>query len=120
MYKVIYNPYNNPTSGTSALITGAASITYVKDEWAESPKWLADKGYGPLVFGSLEDARDFKFNQCLQQLEIWECDVEDPFPSTLPLFCNMSSLYPNALYPMDIPWPRGTTMVKRVRITHKL
>lgn len=94
---------------------GKAEVKYKVGEFAEAPKFLADKGYGLLVFTEISDA----LYSVTDSDELWECEVEEelPLPSMLALGHLIGG---EELIEIVDEWPVGSRMYKRVKLTKQL
>lgn len=105
----------------SCMVEGPASVVYTPNEWAVAPEEFASHGYHLLVFGTLEDAREFYAAPPDVVMQLWECEVEDvvDLPPTLDYWdISVHGYAPE--FEANLSWPTGTIMVKRVKLTKKV
>lgn len=109
----------------SVLALGKAMVEYKPGEWVESPAWLAEKGYFLTVFDSVKHAKKFIYRNSFDivaEVEIWECETDGvvdnmPRRGTLPELGEGIISIPTSGNP---PWPAGTVMARRVRLTKRV
>lgn len=99
----------------SLAVTGRANVIYQQGVRAQAPDWLANLGYGLLVFANVW----YAYNGAnLWGNTIWLAECEEPMP--LPPRLDMGYLYngPSAEYPKPLTvrdqWPEGTLMFRYV------
>ena len=99
----------------SAIADGAACVEYKPDKWAETPKWLAEKGYYLTAFRDLESARNFVFGDT----EIWKAEAEGIIEELPPLL-TFSKLRLRLFLREAFDWPFGTIMCQRIKLIKRV
>jgi hypothetical protein len=81
-YKLVWNDGGVLKSlyskGDFGRLGNKASVVYKKGEWVRAPKWLRDKGYGPLVYGCFPTAFEQMTWTWRDIVELWTCQVRRP------------------------------------------
>lgn len=100
-----------------SLTGGRAEVEYQIGEIARPPQWLEEKGYGILVFRSLDDLRRWRGGHlpnenfsAILEVEVNESDRIHPLPPILEL----TALQEGEIVPWDKEWPEGTEMYSQV------
>jgi len=112
-YKVTTEINNRQLS--YATFHGEAEVKYQKNLWVEAPIWLAEKGYHLFVFNNMENAKKFVGDPSSSTC-IWECEVKGKFKH-LPI--RLSRPYLDYGELLALPYdkfPKGTIMVKKVKL----
>jgi hypothetical protein len=121
-YKVVENIHGKLLSANAF---GFYEVEYKKDKWVTAKRGACQHGYGLFVFANKERALKYSRRQ-----EVWECQVRGKH-KYLPYFIGMHPNYKAfrkfayCIDDFDNPfstskWPRGTVMVKAVKLTKKI
>lgn len=98
-----------------------AKVEYFPHEPSEAPAEMAEHGYYPLAFDTLEN---LEMNSCRDPHEqVWECECEEEVP--LPIRLNICIMdwkgIERALeYGETGEWPTGTRMFKKITLTERI
>lgn len=100
---------------------GKAVVRYQIGEWAEAPKWLADKGYHLTAFYHYIYAKSFiASNFRLPQPYLFEAEAEDIIRGQIPEFAFTSDLRNGKILTSRmsryVDWPLDTIMAKRIKL----
>lgn len=118
-YKAVFAFSGQLNELISLIVTGAAKVIYIPNEWVEAPPFFAERGYGICVFDSPETAVWFVESVTWkEQIQIWECDVVEEFK--LPVMCNPLWIKYHDMRKTPETWPEGTRMFKRIRLTKRV
>jgi len=110
VYKVVFKARDGRLTSAIAL------VEYQPGQWAEAPKWLAEKGYHLFAFKTLEDARvAIGDSLCKDFFEIWEAEAEG-IVEDLPEPADRIVLAEGKIVKDDIGYPDGTVMAKRLKV----
>lgn len=120
-YKVLTTNNNN---FVSFYMLGNAKVEYNINKWAQAPECLQKLGYYLLVFDSLENIESF-LGKIRQGIFIFKCKIKNiinPLPKSLDIRGgSFSSLYESFKNNNFLEkWPKGTIMVKQVKLIEQV
>ena len=107
-----------------------AGVQYIKDDWAHAHDWLQARGYGLMVFNSRKAVTDFFKHTSARLFECHVRKIKHKLPmrglscywtdSYLPI--TDKATWVTALIARGIltSWPKGTVMVKSVKLTREV
>lgn len=115
IYKVVVRASGDVLISVAA--DGQAMVIYPPGQWAEPPKWLAERGYYLFAFDRLEEAiaaaEDVPF------AEVWEAEGDErvePLPPRMDIF----SLRFGTADPDPGEYAPGTIMVRRIQLIRRI
>lgn len=102
----------------SSAAYGKAMVRYEEKKWVTPPQWLAEKGYGLLVFHNFEDALHYAMDLGLR-CAIYACKVKGII-SPMPPFCSLDDLAYGEIKAISSEWIPSTVMVKKLKLIEKI
>jgi len=116
VYKVVY--VDESGKRISAFLRHKACVVYKPGEWIEPPRWLAARGYYLTAF------REYRFAKQLADslplyTEVWLAEA-DGILTDLPPRCDIVAIDIGELEPLEIPWPTGTVMCRRLKLLRRV
>ena len=97
------------TGLVSTVVRRHAKVSYAIGQVSTPPPWLESRGYGLLVFATLEQAREWARVQG-DGCAVFACTVGKVVPLP-PHCCVFRAGFKRELVPTLVPWPAGTVMV---------
>lgn len=114
-YKVV-----RATDGVLRSVTiddDTARCVYTTTVWTHASAYMAERGYHPTVFETLEQALEFRLEITLDyEFQVWE--VMCRIPVDLPPRCVTYNL--SQLRTSSAAWPEGTRMYQGVKLLRRL
>ena len=122
MYKVVLKKANGAYD--SAIAHGAALVKYGTGEghyWLSAPPKFSQEGYHLVVFDTPENAKTWASKDHPTEFEgdlvIFECEVEEEMDSPeRKLIGEIAQGSPASAGASSFTWPKGTRMVRRLRL----
>ena len=119
VYKFVLPSHNYYVS---AVVDGKAEVKYFPGRWAKAPFWLRRRGYHLTAFKDLKSAREWAVTECGAPVlnlhaELWEAEAKGVIDK-LPPVCLLWKLSQGIIKQGGNfgCWPKGTIMVKRLRL----
>lgn len=119
-----------PGTYTSLIVKGDAMVEYKINEWSEPPEWLAEEGYGLIVFETLTEALYWEWPETLFDHNVdylynsyktcfFTVDLDGP-PMPTPVMIQPESIGNRKWNSSWARWPVGSRFYKRVRILQRI
>ena len=112
LYKVVSNA--RPDKLVSAYAYGQFECSYSPDTWTTAPVG------GLLCFSTLDAAKEFLCDETREDLELWECEGEDPVTLGLWDIRNPTDGWASISEFPDLWWPAGTVAFRRVKLLQRI
>ena len=109
-FKVMKTKATSDTRFRSTHVTGDAAVEYEVGKMTVAPDWLAEEGYHPTVFATLQDAVNFVRST---DRVIYRAAVMGPVTDPLP-FVSRWDLQSGRIVQSSRKWPNGTLMARGV------